>query len=96
VGKSKIWPDEVLQPRLDEFLDDLPAVSPRTEVKLSGERMDICFRALPREVIERLKWEGWRWVMDEMEAHRVPPKDFIESAQGIDALNNENQAERHR
>lgn len=91
MSKSKIWPEEVLRPRLDELFSDEPSVSPPTPIKVAGAEVEICFRALSRQDIEYLKWEGWRRVMDDMEIHKIPPKDFIESAQGVDALNNENQ-----
>lgn len=87
---DKVWPDGILKPRLDEFLDDKPAVSPPVTVPLGSKDVEVCFRALDRQTIEWLKWEAWRYVLTMIEANKLDPK-YIESTQGLDAINNENQ-----
>lgn len=92
MGKKndKLWPDGILKPRYEEFRNNKPAVSPRETVKIGNEEFDICWRSLTREQVEWSKWEGWAHVQKQMAATGVDEK-YIESTQGIDALNNENE-----
>lgn len=88
--KDPIWPDGLLKPRYDEWQNPLPAVSPRDTVKIGNDEFEICWRALSREQVGWLEWEARAYIQKQMVATKVDPKD-IESVQGLDALNNENE-----